>query len=104
MADRGAGGLGSALPGGGGRRGGRGQAQTVYVLSETDKKTELLPVRIRTGISDGHYTQVVRVFSGTLNPGDKVVTGVATVKVEQSPGQTNPLGGGRGPGGGMRRF
>jgi HlyD family secretion protein len=104
MADRGAGGLGSALPGGG-RRGGRsGQGQTVYVLSEVDKKTELRPVRIRTGISDGHYTEVVRVYSGTLNPGDKVVTGVATVKVEQSPGQTNPLGGRPPGGGGGRRF
>ena len=102
MADRGAGGLGSALPGGGGRRG-RGQGQTVYVLNEGDKKTELRPVRIRTGISDGRYTQVVSVFSGPLNPGDKVVTGMATVKVEQSPGQgANPLGGGRPPG--MRRF
>jgi HlyD family secretion protein len=103
MADRGAGGLGSALPGGSGRRGGRGQGQTVYVLSEGDKKTELRPVRIRTGLSDGRYTQVVSVFSGTLNPGDKVVTGMATVKVEQSPGQgANPLGGSRPPG--IRRF
>jgi HlyD family secretion protein len=104
MADRGAGGLGSAVPGVG-RRGGRGQGQgqTVYVLSEVDKKTELLPVRLRTGISDGHYTEVVRVYSGTLNPGDKVVTGIATVKVEQSPSQgANPLGGSRPPG--IRRF
>ncbi|MEA2602609.1 MAG: HlyD family secretion protein [Acidobacteriota bacterium] len=103
VADRSAGGLGSAVPGGG-RRGGRGQGQTVYVLSEVDKKTELRPVRLRTGISDGHYTEVVRVYSGTLNPGDKVVTGMATVKVEQSPGQTNPLGGRPPGGGGGRRF
>jgi HlyD family secretion protein len=105
MADRGAGGLGSAVPGGG-RRGRMQQGQTVYVLSETEKKTELRPVVIRTGISDGRFTQVASVLSGTLNPGDKVVTGVATLKVEQVPGQQggqNPLGGGgRAPGG--RRF
>ncbi len=109
MADRGAGGLGSALPGGGGRRGRWQQGQTIYVLNEGDKgdkKTELRPVTIRTGISDGRYTQVAAVLSGTLNPGDKVVTGLATVKVEQLPGQSsNPLGGRPpGGGGGMRRF
>jgi len=86
---------------GGGRR---QQGQTVYVLNPaaTDKKDQLRPVQIRTGITDGHYTQVVSVISGTLNPGDPVVTGLATVKVETPAGANN-----RGPGGpgrGLGRF
>jgi HlyD family secretion protein len=91
---RGAGGGG--LPGGGSGGSGGGsarkrQGQTVYVLGD---KNALNPVWIRTGISDGHYTQVVQ---GKLNPGDKVVTGVATLKVQ---GPTNPGA----PGGGAPRM
>ena len=89
----------AAGPGGAsGRRGGRQQGQTVYVLGETaDKKPELRQVRIRTGITDGHYTQVLAVLSGTLNPGDPVITGIATIKVETSAGPPGgPLGGAAG--------
>ena len=43
--------------------------------------TSSKPVEIRTGITDGHYTQVV---SGDLKPGDNVVVGLATSKVERS--------------------
>jgi HlyD family secretion protein len=64
-------------------KGGRHQGQTVYVLGE---KNALRPVYIRTGISDGHYTQVL---GGELKPGDKVVTGVATLKVQDN-ANTNP--------------
>jgi HlyD family secretion protein len=82
-----------------GRRGGGGAAapkmQTVYVMG-ADKK--LKPVEIRTGISDGRFTQVV---SGELKEGDQVVVGLATSKVEGPP----PMGGQGpgGPGGGRRR-
>ena len=69
-----------------------GKPQTVYVLG-ADKK--LKPVPIRTGISDGRFTQVV---SGSLNPGDLVVIGLATSKIEGPP----PMGGAGGPGGGQR--
>lgn len=62
--------------------------QTVWLLGR-DKK--LVPVRIRTGISDGRFTQVVE---GDLKPGDLIVVGMATRKVEGPP----PPGGG-GPGG-----
>jgi HlyD family secretion protein len=90
-------GAGTGTPGGpggfGGKgKGGRRQGQTVYVLGD---KNALRPVYIRTGISDGHYTQVL---GGELKPGDKVVTGVATLKVQ---GPANP-GSGRPPG--MGRF
>jgi len=88
---------------GGGGRPRRQPGQTVYVLSQgEDGKTALRPVQIRTGITDGKYTQVASVISGTLNPGDQVVTGVATVKVEAQSG-TAPRVGGAG-GGAPRGF
>ena len=83
----------------GGRKGAAAaKSQTVYLLAggEKEKKT-LKPVEIRTGISDGRFTQVV---SGDLKPGDPVVVGIATAKVEGPP----PMGGqGGGPGGGPPR-
>ena len=71
--------------------------QTVYMLN-LDPKAEkkLTPVQIHTGISDGRFTQII---SGDLKPGDTVVIGVATSKVESAP----PMGGGGGPGGGGGR-
>jgi HlyD family secretion protein len=78
----------------GGRGGGRRQAQTVWLLEPGNK---LRPVEIRTGITDGHYTEVV---SGDLKEGDNVIIGLATSKVEgpPPPGSSNPMvpRGGRG--------
>lgn len=80
-----------------GRRGAAAAAaakmQTVYVLG-ADKK--LKPVQIRTGISDGRFTQVI---SGELKPDDQVVIGLSTSKNEGPP----PMGGQGGPGGGGQR-
>jgi len=78
-----------------GRRGGAAAAktQTVYTL---DAAKKLVPVEIRTGITDGRFTQVI---SGALKAGDQVVIGVATSKVESAP----PMGGQGGPGGGGQR-
>ena len=88
----GPGGAAGQLPGR--RRGGdAARMQTVYVLG-ADRK--LQPVEIRTGITDGRYTQVV---SGGLKEGDAVVIGLATARVEGPP----PMGGQGGPGGGRRR-
>jgi HlyD family secretion protein len=81
------------MPRGGRRGGGASKAQTVYTLG-ADKK--LTAVEIRTGITDGRFTQVI---SGNLKPGDTVVTGIATAKVEGPP----PPGGSAGGGGGMGR-
>lgn len=63
--------------------------QTVYTLNPEKK---LQPVQIRTGITDGRFTQIV---SGSLKEGDPVVVGIATSKVEGPP----PMGGAGGPGG-----
>ena len=67
---------------------------TVWTMG-ADKK--LSPVEIHTGITDGHFTEVV---SGSLKAGDNIVIGLATSKVEgpPPPGSSNPMRpGGGGP-------
>jgi HlyD family secretion protein len=71
--------------------------QTIHLL---DSNKKLKPVQVRTGISDGHYTQVVE---GDVHTGDNVVVGLVTSKVDSAapPGSNRgPMGG---PGGGPRR-
>ena len=80
---------GAGMGGAGGRGAGRRSSQTVYILTDTNT---LKPVTIRTGISDGHYTQVL---SGDLQPGQKIITGLATLKVEAPAGTARPPGMGR---------
>jgi HlyD family secretion protein len=73
--------------------------QTVYLLGP-DKKPK--PAQVRTGITDGHYTQVV---DGDVKVADLVIVGLATSKVDTPPpmGQSGgPMGGAR-PGGAGRR-
>ena len=82
------------------RRGGGDQRnQTVYVLQPNKK---MKPVTIRTGITDGAFTEVV---SGPLKEGDLVVTGIEGQTTAQSNNLSAPpgFGGGiRGGGGGGR--
>ncbi len=88
-----AGGQGRPAAGGPGGGGGHRQpGQTVYVYNPaaTDKAAQLRPVQIRAGITDGHYTQVLAVTSGTLAAGDPVVTGLATVKVDAGAAGNRP--------------
>jgi HlyD family secretion protein len=66
--------------------------QTVYTLGP-DKK--LKPVAIRTGITDGRFTQIV---DGDLEPGDEVIVGLATSRVEGPPPPGATGGGPRGTG------
>lgn len=71
--------------------------QTVYVLGEDGAPK---PVAIRAGATDGRHTVVLE---GELEPGDVVVTGLATARSELG-GRSFP-GGGSGPaGGGRNRF
>lgn len=98
---------GAQRSGGAARQGRQRQAgQTVYILESGGKgeKSELREVRIRTGITDGRFTEVKSVLSGELNPGDEVVTGLATVKVEQSGAPGGGLTGGGMGRRGMGRF
>jgi HlyD family secretion protein len=89
---RGIGGAAGAL--GAGAPPTRRRPQTVYILGADNT---LKALEIRTGITDGHYTQVV---SGDLKVGDLIVAGLATSKVDSNPppGSSNPMGGAR-PGG-----
>jgi len=67
---------------------------TAYVLAPNG---EPKPVEVRTGISDGRYTEVV---SGDLKPGDPVIIGLVTAKADAigaPPGRAAP-------GGATRRF
>jgi HlyD family secretion protein len=88
-----AGGLGRGWRRGGGQQ--EKKQQTIYVL-DANKKPQ--PVQIRTGITDGRYTEVVE---GNLKEGQDVIIGLATSKVESSGATGSPFGGGgRPPGGG----
>jgi HlyD family secretion protein len=85
------------------RRGGGTSSQTVYVL-QADKKMK--PVTVRTGITDGAFTEIV---SGDLKEGDAVVTGMQGGTTATSSNLTAPpgfgggvRGGGGGGGGGGR--
>jgi multidrug efflux pump subunit AcrA (membrane-fusion protein) len=91
---RGITGAGGAFAGRGGSAR-RQQFQTVWVLDDTTKK--LRPAQIRTGITDGRYTEVV---AGDLKEGDNIVVGLVTSKVEGPgpPGSQSPMAP-RGPGG-----
>jgi HlyD family secretion protein len=76
-------------------RGGARSQQTVYELPAG--KEEPAPVEVKTGISDGRFTQVVE---GQIAAGETVVTGLATLKAEVPGGAVS--GGGRR--GGRRGF
>jgi HlyD family secretion protein len=106
-------------PGGGGGGGGPGMGggpgarprntqpsfRTVYTLASKaptpgdDPTPKLQPLRIKTGISDGVYTEV----TDGLKEGDSVITAVKlpqSAAVAAPPGGTSPFGGG----GGRRGF
>jgi HlyD family secretion protein len=65
---------------------------TVWKLA-ADKS--LQPVQVKLGIADHTFTQVVKVVSGSLNPGDQVVTGSATAS-QPKQASTNAPGMGSG--------
>jgi HlyD family secretion protein len=91
-----AGGRGGTGGGGWRNRAARAQQQTVYKLPAD--KEEPTPVEVRTGISDGRFTQVVE---GQIAEGDTIVTGAATLRADTQAGSA-VTGGGRG--GGRRGF
>ncbi|HTD52610.1 MAG TPA: efflux RND transporter periplasmic adaptor subunit [Thermoanaerobaculia bacterium] len=85
-------------PGGGGPGGkGTGQKRTQSVVYLLDAGGAIKGIEIRSGISDGRNTQVV---SGDLKPGDAVIIGLATAKVDL-PGGPGKAGQ---PGPGGKRF
>lgn len=94
----GRGGGGRAGGGGAGRaRGERAPARTVYVLPATSNagadpgEGKPRPVQIKTGISDGFYTEV----SDGLSEGVRLITGLAVTQAEPAARVNNPFTGGR---------
>jgi HlyD family secretion protein len=73
--------------------------QTVYTVPSAQADADPKPVEIRTGITDGRFTQVA---AGDLKPGELVVVGLVTAKADATQGRPPGMGGG--PGGGGRRF
>lgn len=100
---RGGGGAGG---GGGGFAGGRGAqpaSRTIYILAAGKNSGDPIPqaVRVRTGISDGTYTEV----TDGLKEGDTIIIGVKLPQatIAAPPGGASPFGGGGGGGGGGGR-
>lgn len=85
---------------GGRQRGSQPSSRTVYVMaanapSGADPASVLQAVRVKTGISDGTYTEVL----DGLKEGDSVVIGVKLPQAQASAQTTGPI-----PIGGGRRF
>jgi HlyD family secretion protein len=75
---------------GSGAKRARKPGQTVYEIA-ANGLGDVKPVDIKTGITDGRYTQVT---GGDLTEGTTVVIGLATAKAEasKSPGMAGPAG------------
>ncbi|MBV8517336.1 MAG: efflux RND transporter periplasmic adaptor subunit [Acidobacteria bacterium] len=86
--------------GGGAGRTRSGGMGTIYTLNE---KGQLVPVRVRTGITDGTYTEV---RGRNLKEGMKIVAGASQkntpATASTSTGSNNPFGGGQQPQGQRR--
>ena len=84
--------------GGGRPREGRRPMQTVYVFADGQSpaaaaNAKLKPVRVRLGVTDGIFTEVIE----GLDEDDVVVTGSNTPAPAAAAGGQNPFGGGGGP-------
>jgi HlyD family secretion protein len=71
---------------------------TAIVWKQTADK-QLVPVQLKTGITDHTFTEVAQVLHGTLNPGDQLITGSASASSKPSGGSSAP-----GTGGGVPRM
>jgi HlyD family secretion protein len=70
-------------------KGNRGQ-RTVYLLDDTANPPKLKPVLIKTGITDGIFTEIL----DGLKENDKVVSGVVQTDAQNSAAAAGPFGGG----------
>jgi HlyD family secretion protein len=89
------GGPGGRGGGGSGSHGTQSASRTVYLLATNAPSGEPAPqaVRIRTGISDGSYTEI----TGSLKEGDTIITAVKLSSTQTAAAATaSPFGGGGG--------
>jgi HlyD family secretion protein len=83
--------------GGGARRAERNPVKTVYVAAHNASGAiEPKPVQIKTGISDGVFTEILE----GLKEGDEVIVGMTTPEADAAKPAANPFGGSSG----FRRF
>lgn len=67
----------------------------VTTLWKLGPNKSLVPVQVKAGITDHTYTEVAQVISGTLNPGDQLVTGSVTQNPQATAGTAPGMGGTR---------
>jgi HlyD family secretion protein len=98
-------GQGGDQPGGGAGRGNRsadtangggGAPVDRAVVWKLTADKQLVPIQIKTGITDHTVTEVAQVLKGSLNDGDQLITGSASKSAAASAG-TRPPGMGGGP-------
>jgi HlyD family secretion protein len=70
-------------------KGGRG-VRTVYVLAGDESAPQLKPVPVKTGITDGIFTEII----DGVKEGDKIVSGVVNNDSQSSASTSSPFGGG----------
>jgi len=73
-----------------GKSKGNRNLHTVYLLAGDEPAQALRPVQIKTGITDGIFTEVIE----GLAEGDKLVTGLVSPEASGSAAGANPFGGG----------
>jgi HlyD family secretion protein len=83
--------MGSGKPGSGGDRG--KYKRGLLWVKQGDK---IIPIRVKTGITDGSMTEVI----GNITEGDEIITGIVSSTTNKTPAQQNPFApqmqGGRG--------
>jgi HlyD family secretion protein len=88
---------GEGRVGGGGDGQGNMQGQTrtprmdVAIVWKLAPDKSLVPVRIRTGLTDHTVTEVVQVLNGELKDGDDVITGAMAASAGRAPGMGGPV-------------
>jgi HlyD family secretion protein len=67
----------------------RYDTQVVWKLAQDNS---LQPVRIKTGITDHTFTELVQELNGTLKPGDELITGIAQGRAASGPARLSAPG------------
>ncbi len=66
------------------------QAQDTAIVWKQTADKQLVPVQVKTGITDHTFTEVAQVLHGSLNPGDQLITGNASASSKPSGGSSAP--------------
>jgi HlyD family secretion protein len=69
-------------------------AQDTGIVWKLTADKKLVPVQIKTGITDHTFTEVAQVLHGAINPGDQLVTGAASASKPSTSGSAAPGMGG----------